>query len=259
MQGFSFNEAFFIVSCIDAIPSQWSKVLRNGKKNKFSETKSFYTCRLLKGSRIEHCKLKQKMIYTGLITRFSTTPTAQINFSKKYPNQNFDWEKMYLLPFEVTIDSQTRWFQYKILHNILYTNKALAKMRKIGTAKCTFCHNEVESAEHLLVFCDFSHRIRVNLVIWLQTLDISLPLLSEIDIIFGTRSKDHWKLINHLILIAKQTIYHARVKNILPSFENFKSRVLSIAKIESTIAKSRGKLGIHYQKWDKLLCWLDSI
>ena len=166
---------------------------------------------------------------------------------------------MYLLPFEITIDSQTRWFQYKILHNILYTNKSLVKMQKVDTANCTFCNNEVESTEHLLVSCVFSHRIWVSLGTWLQTLDISLLSLNEIDIIFGIQSKVHWQLINHLIIIAKQTIYHARVKNILPSFETFNSRIASIAKIEGTIASSRGRLERYYQKLDKLLCWLDPI
>ena len=197
---------------------------------------------------MEHCKLKQKSVYTELLTCFSTTPTVQINFTKKYPSHDLDWEKMYLLPFEVTIDSQTRWFQYKILHNILYINKSLAKMQIVGTANCTFYHSEVESLEHLLVSCVFSHRIWVCLSTWLQTLDISLPSLNEIDIFFGIQSKVHWQLINHLIIIAKQTIYHARVKDILPSFEVFKSRVASIAKIEGTVAKSRGKLEIYYQK-----------
>ena len=36
------------------------------------------------------------------------------------PNLQVEWKKIYLLPRKVSIDTNLRMFQYKILNNILY-------------------------------------------------------------------------------------------------------------------------------------------
>ena len=59
---------------------------------------------------------------------------------------------MYLLPFHCTIEIKMRVFQFKILHNILYTNDKLFKMRQVETELCTFCQTAVETPVH--IFCD---------------------------------------------------------------------------------------------------------
>ena len=61
-------------------------------------------------------------MYSVLLLSSGNTPTSQKYFSKVFPNENFDWKKIYILPRVVTINSFQRNFQYKILHNILYLN-----------------------------------------------------------------------------------------------------------------------------------------
>ena len=70
-------------------------------------------------------KLTVREIDSVLILSSGNTPTSQKYFGKVFPNENFDWKKIYILPRVVTINSFQRNFQYKILHNILYLNKIL--------------------------------------------------------------------------------------------------------------------------------------
>ena len=70
-------------------------------------------------------KLTVREIDSVLILSSGNTPTSQKYFGKVFPNENFDWKKIYILPRVVTINSFQRNCQYKILHNILYLNKIL--------------------------------------------------------------------------------------------------------------------------------------
>ena len=65
-----------------------------------------------------------------------------------------DWEKIYLLPFKTTLDTELREFRYIILNRILYTNKMLFKfIRKVDSLLCDFCEKELETIEHLFFHC----------------------------------------------------------------------------------------------------------
>ena len=43
----------------------------------------------------------------------------------------FNWKKIYFLIRNTTLDTKAHMFQYKVLHNILYTNKILFKFGKL--------------------------------------------------------------------------------------------------------------------------------
>ena len=49
-------------------------------------------------------------------------PTSQVYFENIFNNFNFDWNKIYIFPRLVTLDSVLCSFQYKVLHNVLYKN-----------------------------------------------------------------------------------------------------------------------------------------
>jgi len=47
-----------------------------------------------------------------------------------------------------------RWFQLRILHNILATNNFLYKIKILNSEKCTFCNNFRETIDHLFWKCE---------------------------------------------------------------------------------------------------------
>ena len=64
-------------------------------------------------------------IYTTLLHKKQTPPTAQQKITDKYSETSINWEKVNSLPFHTTLDSKLREFQYKILNNIVFTNDQL--------------------------------------------------------------------------------------------------------------------------------------
>ena len=71
---------------------------------------------------------------------------------------------------------------------------------------------------------------------------------------FGLFDVDnHFMLLNHIMLIAKQTIFLYSQKSITPSFIIFLAHLKKIFRIEEYLAKEKKKLNLHLMKWEKLL------
>ena len=81
-------------------------------------------------------KLTAREICSVLLLSPSNTPTSEKYFGKFFPNENFDWKKIYKLPRVFTINSSQCNFQYKILHNMLYLRKMFLTFGKIKTCLC---------------------------------------------------------------------------------------------------------------------------
>ena len=86
-----------------------------------------------------------------LLLSSGNTPTSEKYFGKVFPNENFNWKKIYILPRAVTIKSFQRNVQYKILHNILYLNNMLFTFGKRKTPLCSFCHSYDETITHMFL------------------------------------------------------------------------------------------------------------
>ena len=68
----------------------------------------------------------------------------------KYLNMLTDWKKVYLLPFQSTLESKDREFQYKVLNRIVFTNEKFCCLGIVESPICAFCLEELESVEHFL-------------------------------------------------------------------------------------------------------------
>ena len=136
---------------IQAIPQIWKQKINDSKKN----VKKRYVVQdhhLIKNTRIIVLdKLTAREIYSELLLSSGNTPTSQKYFGKVFPNENFDWKKIYILPRVATLNSFQRNFQYKILHNILYLNKMLFTFGKTKTPLCSFYHSYDEIIKHIFL------------------------------------------------------------------------------------------------------------
>jgi len=89
-------------------------------------------------------KLTCKTIYNTILNhQHLPPPTAE----KRLVEQGFIF---YSLPFRVTNEVNLSVFQYKIVHNILYTNKILHKMKQQPDCHC---HDIDQMQLHLFVEC----------------------------------------------------------------------------------------------------------
>ena len=132
---------------------------------------------------------------------------------------DFDIIDNYKIANESTKESRLRVLHFKILHNILPTNIQLKKMGIKNSELCEFC-GEREVIEHMLIYCPklrgfwemVFNNIFVRTRIRVQRTDAH--------ILFGIRKESltcnqkQYRIINHIILIAKMCISKARAFNI---------------------------------------------
>jgi len=95
-------------------------------------------------------------------------PTAKQKLMTKYPNKVYSLKKVYSLAFQTTLESKIREFQYKILNHIVFANEKLYRLGIVDSPNCAFCHDEVESIEHLLFFCTKSAEFWKHVLSWLK-------------------------------------------------------------------------------------------
>ena len=71
-----------------------------------------------------------------------------------YLRVQFDWKKLFHLPFKVTKKTSLRWLQFRMNHRILGTNDYLFKMKLTENKKCTFCQDQPETIKHIFWECE---------------------------------------------------------------------------------------------------------
>ena len=65
--------------------------------------------------------LDSKAFYSMFVDKIAKKPTSQKYFSRLF-GPEIQWENIYMLPYSVTVDTCTRYFQFKLSLNILFLN-----------------------------------------------------------------------------------------------------------------------------------------
>ena len=150
-----------------------------------------------------------------MISHKTKEPTAIESWINIFPfMENYDWERIYTIPFKYVREPYLQSFQYKIINRILNTNEKLEKWSIKPNNKCNFCQS-VDTIEHHLFQCKNSKLIWDKLENWLLK-NIQLKLnLKECEILFGIPHTPtaHLELINFVILMTKWYINKQRSDN----------------------------------------------
>ena len=104
--------------------------------------------------------------------------------------------------------------------------------------------------------CIYSESFWKEVIKWLGSFQINLEHLNEFSILFVALHNTQLKLINYLIISAKQVIYKCRRIEIKPNINLSLLHIHRVASVEQSIAERRGALNIYYDKWNNLLVWL---
>ena len=63
--------------------------------------------------------------------------------------------EMYItMPLRMTIDTNLRMFQYKILKKVLYLNEKLFEFKIVSSPLCSFCNAKNKTPIHLFYSCN---------------------------------------------------------------------------------------------------------
>ena len=200
-------------------------------------------------------KLTCKTSYNTLLNhQHLPPPTAE----KRLIEHGFIFEerqKIYSLPFRVTNEVKLSVSQYKLVHNILYTNTILYKMKKKQQPDCPYCHDIDQTPFHLFVECALAKSFWNKFTKVVQRHMWKNIALEQNEIIHGVfRHTSSSLTLNHLIIIGKYFLYINVVHDAKrPQFTDFVTLVNEKMELEKYIATTTDKLQFFNKKWSNSL------
>ena len=126
--------------CFHSIPEKWKNTIKN---NRISENFLFLNHHFIKCNTL--LKVKNQTSYDSTRPNFCK-PTSQIYFEKHFDDCLLDWKYIYLL---ACIDPYKRYFQYKVLSNVLYLNEKFF-FGISETSQYSFCNENKEIIDYLV-------------------------------------------------------------------------------------------------------------
>ena len=213
-------------SCL--LPSDWETIIRSSLcKREITPIPHTTYIKLNCGS-FPISDVTSKQIYDSVLRKKQIPPTAQQKITDKYSDTVINWKKVYSLPFRTTLDSKLREFQYKILNNIVFTNDKLFRFGLSHSPNCTFCNEEPESLEHLLLRCKVSSEFWKEVLSWLRENKVVIESFTEIGLLLGFfEETEDFFIINHVLLLGKYYIYVRKCLGSLPSLRGFITKIRS--------------------------------
>ena len=186
-----------------------------------------------------------------LISSRTNKVTSVTYFETKFNGNNLDWRKIFILPRLTTYNTYLHYFQYKILHNILFLNKKLYLSEITKSPLCSYCNTNDETPIHLFCECNSTKSL------WLQLnrhfhSELKFRELTPQTAIVGifNDSVSNIHLINHILLLFKLYIYKSENKHRL-NIHELLANTLNIKKLEKVTAFRNGKkVAAYNKKWD---------
>ena len=153
---------------------------------------------------------------------------------------------------KVTQDTQLKWFQTRLLHRLLPTQKYLYLCKLVDSPICNFCKEEEQSIPHMLYDCpiiykfwtDFHQLMRVQFQVCNNfTLDKELVLL-------GTKQNIKTDpVINFILLFAKFYIYKCKLQDSQPSIPIFSCLLKDRYSLEKCVAYTNNRQNQFENDW----------
>ena len=161
-------------------------------------------------------KLISKELYSLSIVLKNEFPRSQKYFCNNFPNLQVEWKEIHLSPCKVSMDTNLRMFQYKILNNILYLNKQLFIFNKKDTKLHSYCRLQDKSINRIFVQCKFAIKLWSDFRHYCQC-SFDIPILNPQSATFGffEIDPDLAILLNHILLLYKFYIYSSRDSSML--------------------------------------------
>ena len=235
---------------IQAIPGSWRKKIVDGNNGQTDNANQDDNGYFFDGKFHALETTKSRKIYQQLIKNDTVIPKCMERLKNEYGLDMSIGKKLFLMPWRVTIDSRLRWLQFRINHFILPTNKWLHKIGIIASPNCLRCNSEIETLDHIFIHCpdviEFWNKLHHK---WIKLIGSDL---SSIDKLFGIiNDEDDWLLKNQILLMARRYICICKYRESPLSVRVFDILMRDTARLEETLARQRGNLGVHYMKWDK--------
>ena len=132
----------------------------------------------------------------------------------------------------------TKYLQFKVLHNRIFTNKKLYDIGLIDNSACPYCNEPEETMEHALIYCNMVVEFWNDLERWLRRHIDNSIIISNIEKIMGTGTLDN--IVDKAIIAAKRVIYTNRQVGKQYSVHDVKKLLKTQMKVEEYISGIEG-------------------
>ena len=233
----------YLDNLIRAMPSNWLDIIFSGDSI-VSTIEECNMCLKLKyrDTWLDAGDLSTKLASLFLRNTGTVVPKGEIYWKKTYIDIHF--EKRWNCVYGGIKENHDADLDFKILHNILFTNEKLYKFSMIDSPLCTFCNKEEESIKHLFIDCN---TIKNFWRLLTQKLDDIVHLDSwEECTLLGTplHKKNKQKiLLDFLLNIYKKVIWSCRVRLL---GEDTRMHGISVPVIFHNTARKKINILYHY-------------
>ena len=142
-------------------------------------------------------------------------PSKWVMLKKEFSFDDKQVSEAFQLPVRVANGPYLRFFQYKVLNSILFTNDRLWKIGYISEPNSTLCHQLVETIPHILFGCSFSNSFwhEVNEKILSQIKSCRGLSLSYCEVVVGFFEQE-MDLFKYIVILGKSFLWTCRCRKI---------------------------------------------
>ena len=192
--------------------------------------------------------MTSKNIYKELLNIKTGSDVYVPRISKHTENSgNIEWKGVYAWANIIPVDTKTKEFQFRFVHDLLANGYWLKKWKVQESARCLYCERDEEDILHMFWSCNSIRPF------WTRFEQFCTTYVQHINIVKNTvLLGDENSTICLLIFIAKQYIYHSKVHNKGIEFKGFIACLKKIRDIEFQSAKENKCTDQCQEKWSFL-------
>ena len=155
------------------------------------------------------------------------TPKCESKWNKELKLKgDFDWKQIHRKYFSITKDTNLIWFNFRIIHRILGTNKYLFMSKIRNDNLCSLCQMEVKTIMHIFFYCPNVYPLWSILEKWIFEKSRKGIKFDICAVILGIPKED--EIINLIILLVKKYILQMKNQNLLIYQVSYSDRLLSV-------------------------------
>lgn len=163
------------------------------------------------------------------------------------PRDSDNWIKAYVRANKYPVDTKTKEFQFKFLHDCLVNRYWLKKWKLVDNDQCQVCETSSDNILHVYWECQSTRAFWTNFVDWCEP-KIGYFNFSIDDVFLGCDNE----ILCCLIFFAKRHIYLKRLSSEAPNWACFLSNVRAFRDMELYIAQQNNTLEKFTNKWQNI-------
>eukprot|EP00745_Piridium_sociabile_P034116 TRINITY_DN58622_c0_g1_i1.p1 TRINITY_DN58622_c0_g1~~TRINITY_DN58622_c0_g1_i1.p1 ORF type:complete len:136 (-),score=2.62 TRINITY_DN58622_c0_g1_i1:38-445(-) len=118
--------------------------------------------------RLNHLVLESGNNLNKVLNDSKTKPPCIRKWHQSFPNKNLHWKNIFFKPIQSTMDCQLRWFQLRLLHRLIPTQRFLFICKLSESSLCNLCDTEEQTLIHLFWKCELVQNFWNRLLSWLN-------------------------------------------------------------------------------------------